>query len=52
MDEKDKKMASIIYEGCGWIKEHVPELTKDEFLFIDKIESECSKIMFERQEGE
>ena len=52
MDENDKKMASTLSEGCTWIKEHVPDLTIDELLFIDKIESECCKILFERQEGE
>lgn len=52
MDENDKKWASTLSEGCTWIKEHVPNLTIDELLFLDKIESECCKILFERQEGE
>lgn len=51
MDEKDKKWASTISEGCEWIKNHIV-LDVDEFIFIDKIQQGCNKILFERQEGE
>lgn len=52
MDDEDKKMASTIYKVCGWIKDKIPNLTIDEYWLIDKIESGCCEILFERQEGE